>query len=254
MAEINLVLNGEPGEISAEALSGALSHLIKLIRSVDGGAKAPLTVTGLAIGSVSATLDTDDTVAHTVSQGIALLRNSAVVPPGWHHKSLKELDALRRIGTDRRANGVTGVNLYASGEIAQLDAELASNIREASHQSALALTTVRGKVVVYSHKADENSRYIVIQPQGRTPAVRVNIPEALAATAIDNIEKTVEVLGLGCRADDGVNLKTIDARRIDSMPDNIPHLSIDEIIGSWEAVPGATADSAVLVREFRDAW
>ncbi|WP_252865299.1 hypothetical protein [Mobiluncus mulieris] len=60
----------------------------------------------------------------------------------------------------------------------------------------------------------------MIQPQGRTPAVRVNVPDVLEDTAIRLIEKQVEVLGLGTR-DDGVTLKTIDAQRIEAMSDSI---------------------------------
>lgn len=253
MAEINLVLNGDPGEITAEAFSAALSHLIKLIRSVDGGADTALTVTGLAMGSVSATLDTEKAVVDRVNRGIAQLRNTPEIPPGWHRKTLRELDYLGRIGTDKHSNGVTGVSLSIGDETAHLDTELARNIQEASIPITQALTTIRGRLFAYSHKTNEDSRYVMIQPQGRTPAVRVNVPDILEDTAIRLIEKQVEVLGLGTR-DDGVTLKTIDAQRIEAMSDSIPELSIDDIIGSWETVPGVVPDSVHLVREVRDAW
>lgn len=253
MAEINLFLNGEPGEITAEALSGALSHLIKLIRSVDGGANAPLTVTGLTMGSVSATLDTENAVADTIYRGVTQLRDASVIPPGWHRKTLQELDSLRRIGTDNQSNGVSGVSLSIGEETTHLDTSIAKSIREVSNSDVPALTTIRGRLFAYSHKNDEDSRYIMIQPQGKAPVVRVNVPDALAGAAIENIEKQVEVLGLGHR-DDGVNLKSIDAQRIDALGDSIPKLSIDDIIGSWETIPGVAPDSVRLVREVRDAW
>lgn len=244
--EVQLNLDGPHGAIDPKALADAINALDKIVRNIEVGVPAEPTVAGLSIGSAQVSIHVDRQRVEALSNGLALLAFSSVIPESWNRASVQGLVDLEHVENRR---GVEGIQLCVDRMVTKIDAKLAAHARESIAPPAPSLGSVRGTLFRYNGAPQRRDAGLRDRVTGRV--VEVHFSKERAADIRGALELDVEIWG-EVRRDLHDRVESVNVVGIEILDSSRERVTLDDVAGILGSGWTDGLDTAEWVSRQRD--
>jgi len=252
--EIAFVVEGEPGQLSLEAVSEALEAFKTFLQ---GTGNASWVLGSLAVGSArlgAAIADLSQEEADSrfqeIIEGIESIESGAEAPASWSTHALGGLVKMAGIGNRRDAIGAHVATARKEIQMTRHLAEQARRARRARTQPRLSFGSVTGEVDRFIAR---NKREFGLIDEATKRPVTVQFSENdLEIVTTEMISRRVTVWGpLQHNADGGKDVLTMEGFEVRDVTRDGGRLTVDEVAGSLGPDWTAGMNSIDWVREMR---
>ncbi|MCQ4360621.1 hypothetical protein KQR54_05580 [Mycobacterium gordonae] len=188
--EITVDLEGEA--LDPRAIADAITQVENLVQSLSTGGTARLVLTDLRGGSAHISMSVTGASIDSLHDGLEVLRQSAVVPPGWRRDSLQAVANLGNVTTQR---GVDSLILRIGEAISAIDRTLQQNAEKALEPSSRSLGAVRGTLYRYTNDAPRSRRSAGLRNVHTGDSIELRFSAEVAPLVREQLESEVEVWG-----------------------------------------------------------
>lgn len=249
MKNLQLKLDGQPGEIDAAALAKALEHTVRLLRSVSEN-PIDCKIGELRVGSACVGVLAPEDNVDSVLDGLERLEKGGALPDEWRKSSV---EAVLEIGKITRDQGVTGVSLGGQGSrMHVLEHRLLDNARTILLEIDDAMASygsVSGRLYSYSHRDEEVKARL---EDARTRAsVQLNVPHELQEQIREHVDQNVSVWGRVSRSTETNAVVRIEVLEIEPVEKPSPGKDPGRFMGILNDYWPSDLDPVEAVKEFR---
>lgn len=247
MRGLELHIGGAPATISVKNVSEALATLDELLHQLDTSLGA-VSFSNLQMGSVTTTLDIDDSLAETVTAGLESV-GTPKLPSSWSAQALATAAKLGKV-LIHAGNGTSRIG--SQGRSVDITEPLIARLTKASEAAAnqgLVLTTASGVLYAYSNKNpdDDEIRGRLLTPADRM--IHLILPQSLREKALALIDHDVTVMGPAQLRENHVH--SIFVESLSEAHPPLRNRAATRGVPEWAKFLPA-GDSVELVRQMRD--
>jgi hypothetical protein len=261
---IDLVLEGEPGQIALTSLVRVLESTLGILKDLEASlrheTKSALEwyVTELRMGSLAATLEARPTTAQAVPvplieevasafvTGLGELEERVTLPPGFLDTTMRH---VTKIGNTIGRNGAVGLRARTAKAERRVTHEVAVHARAATRPKFQAFGSVLGTLdVIDVHNVQKRVHVRIYTELGRRP-VSAYLPPSRLDLAKEALGRRVIASGT-VKRNQANELIRIDAEDLELVPleEDLP--SVAELVGSDPRFTGGRSTEEYL-RELR---